>query len=156
MGASSPTGGAELRVRMPGVVVVRDYNRIVRTVDEPESDGSFHGRSDTNNGSDLRVSVIPGLRRVNTCRKRAGSQPSEQSQGVSGGSGVGSVYDGSIGHCIHLGDEEQVGPYVYLGRGDPTVDVRRSAHPGTLRNWQLSTNSWLWGAEGHCTANHGC
>lgn len=112
--AAAPTGSAELRVGVFGVVVVRDHDRAVRAAGEPKGDCGINGGSDTDDVVDLRVPIVAGVRRVDSGGERTRGESARQSKGISDGIRVFGGCDGVFSNHVCIRDERYVGPDVHF------------------------------------------
>nr|CAD1843189.1 unnamed protein product [Ananas comosus var. bracteatus] len=74
-GGPCAAGGAELRVGVPRVVVVRADDPPLRPPPGPQARRGRHGRAHPDHGARLRLPLLARLRRVHARRQRARRQP---------------------------------------------------------------------------------
>ncbi|GMN50644.1 hypothetical protein TIFTF001_019792 [Ficus carica] len=153
--AAAQAGGAELRVGLPGVVVVRDHDLAVRAAGGPEINGGLDGRADPNDVVDLRVPVVARVRGVDAGRERARGQPTREGEALGCRGGDDRILDGPMRDGLRVRDEREVGEDVHGGGGDPTADICRAANPRAVRARELPADGWVWGPQGEREAVHG-
>ncbi|KAK9947853.1 hypothetical protein M0R45_003453 [Rubus argutus] len=78
--AANPAGRAELRVRLLGMVVVRDHDRLVWPPCGPHSNRRLDGSAYPDDVVNLRVPILARIRSVDPGRERARGEPAVQSQ----------------------------------------------------------------------------
>lgn len=144
---AAPAGRSELRVRLLGMVVVRDHDRLVWSPCGPQSNRRLDGSAYPDDVVNLRVPIFARIRSIDPGRERARGEPAVQSQIIGFGGGDAGVRDGAVGDDFRVRDERSVGPDVHEGRGDHTTDVGSSADPRAVRARELPADSWVWGPE---------
>jgi hypothetical protein len=143
VGPASAAGRAELRVGVPGVVVVRGDDPALRPPAGPEAGGGVHGRAYADDGAGVRVPLVAGFRGVHAGGQRAGRQPpGPRARGGARGRGRRGGH-GARGHVVRGRGAPRVGAHVHRRRRHPPVDRGRAPDRGALRARQLPADRRL-------------
>ena len=134
------------------MVVVRNHDFALWVVTKSESDRSFNGDSDSDDFTDIHISFVYELQRIDPGRERDGGEPAEKGE-VGRHYRLGlQLHAGVFGADVRRHGEERMGEYVHARYGDRRLDVNGSPDYRSLRARKLPADDGVRRAERDCSA----